>query len=163
MRYRIVPTTETYFHSLYLALDSVCREQQFLAFLQAPPRELSLDFYHSILINDYCQFLALRDEEVVGWCDILPCHGEARAHIGTLGMGLIASVRRQGLGTQLITAALDTAKSKGMTRIELTVRVDNQAALALYERFGFKIEALQPRALKLAGQYIDAYAMALLC
>lgn len=163
MRYRIIPTAETYFHSLYLALDSVCREQQFLAFLQAPPRELSLDFYHSILINDYCQFLALRDEEVVGWCDILPCHGEARTHIGTLGMGLIASVRRQGLGTQLITAALDKAKSKGMTRIELIVRVDNQAALALYERFGFKIEALQPRALKLAGQYIDAYAMALLC
>ncbi|WP_424196454.1 N-acetyltransferase family protein [Ampullimonas aquatilis] len=102
-------------------------------------------------------------EEVIGWCDILPRHGEARAHVGTLGMGLIASARHQGLGTQLISATLDKAKSKGMTRIELTVRVDNRPALALYERFGFKIEAQQSRSLKIANQYIDAYAMALLC
>lgn len=78
-------------------------------------------------------------------------------------MGLIASARHQGLGTQLISATLDKAKSKGMTRIELTVRVDNRPALALYERFGFKIEAQQSRSLKIANQYIDAYAMALLC
>ncbi|WP_424191764.1 hypothetical protein ACMYR3_09895 [Ampullimonas aquatilis] len=56
MSYRIVPTAETYFHSLYLALDSVCREQKYLAFLQAPPRELSLDFITAFWLMTIASF-----------------------------------------------------------------------------------------------------------
>ena len=31
--------------------------------------------------------------EVVGWCDILPTLGEARRHVGVLGIGVIPGAR----------------------------------------------------------------------
>lgn len=58
--------------------------------------------------------------EVVGWCDILPTLGEARRHVGVLGIGVIPGARHHGLGRRLTEAAIAKAWAKGMTRIELT-------------------------------------------
>ena len=162
MSYSIVPTADMHFRELHRALDVVAREKLYLAFLQAPPFEVSLDFYRGIIANDLCQFVALDGEHVVGWCDVLPTHGEARAHVGHLGIGLVPQARHKGLGARLLEATLFKARSKGFTRIELTVRIDNTNAKALYERFGFTIEAVQRHSVRIDGQYHDAYAMALL-
>ena len=44
----------------------------------------------------------------------------------------------RGVGTALMQAALDLADNwLGLTRVELTVWADNQAALALYRKAGF--------------------------
>ena len=37
-------------------------------------------FYRDIVEHDLCHFVALVGDEVVGWCDVLPVRGEARAH-----------------------------------------------------------------------------------
>jgi len=81
MSLTIIPTTEAYFEGLRQALDTVAREKRFLVFTQAPPPEESFTFFRNIVENDLCQFIALKDDVVVGWCDILPTHGEARAHV----------------------------------------------------------------------------------
>ena len=99
---------------------------------------------------------------MVGWCDVLPTHGESRVHIGILGIGVVPQARHKGLGARLLEATLAKAHSKGMTRIELTVRADNLNAKALYERFGFVVEGLQRQCFLVDGEYHDAYAMALL-
>ena len=158
----VVPTAEEHFAGLHRALDVVAREKRFLAFLQAPPIEESLAFYRRIVDNDLCQFVALEGAQVVGWCDVLPTHGESRAHIGILGIAVVPQARRKGLGARLLEATLAKAHSKGMTRIELTVRADNLNAKALYERFGFVVEGLQRQCFLVDGEYHDAYAMALL-
>lgn len=162
MSYSVVPVAEIHFAELHRALDIVAREKLFLAFTQAPPFEESLAFYRSIVAGDLCQFVALEGTSVVGWCDILPTHGEARSHVGHLGMGLIPKARRKGLGAKLLEAAISKARAKGLTRIELTVRTDNTNAKALYERFGFMVEAIQQRAMRIDSQYHATYAMALL-
>jgi putative acetyltransferase len=36
----------------------------------------------------------------VGWCDILPVMGETRAHVGTLGIGVLPHARGTGIGTR---------------------------------------------------------------
>ncbi len=51
---------------------------------------------------------------------------------------------------------------KNLSRIELSVRTDNENAIASYKRFGFRIEATQARAFCVDGAYFDTYAMALL-
>jgi ribosomal protein S18 acetylase RimI-like enzyme len=160
--YVVVPTADEHFVGLHGALDVVAREGRFLAFLQAPSLEESLAFYRHIVTNDLCQFVALEDGKVVGWCDILPAAGESRAHVGRLGIGLLPNARRKGIGTRLLDATIAKAFAKGLTRIELTVRTDNGNAKALYERFGFTIEGIQRRCFLVDGQYHDAYAMALL-
>lgn len=162
MSYSIVPTAEEHFSGLHQALDAVSREKRFLAFLQAPSFEESMVFYRRIVEHDLCQFIALDGERVVGWCDVLPVHGESRAHVGHLGIGLVAHARQKGLGARLLEATLAKARAKGMTRIDLTVRTDNHNAKTLYERFGFTVEGVQRRAFLIDGEYFDAYAMALL-
>jgi putative acetyltransferase len=102
------------------------------------------------------------DGVVVGWCNVLPTHGQARSHVGTLGIGLIPSARQRGIGEKLMKSAIDAAWATGLTRIELTVRVDNENAKRLYERLGFQVEGLQRRSFRVDGSYADSYAMALL-
>lgn len=160
--FSIAPIQEAHFSSLYAALDSIARERRYLAFLQAPPKEAAWVFYRHLVNANLCHFVAVHAGRVVGWCDILPLSGEARAHAGRLGMGVVAAHRRQGLGRRLIQAALAKAHAQGMSRIELSVRTDNLAAKTLYERVGFAVEGVQRSALQIDGQNYDAYCMALL-
>jgi GNAT superfamily N-acetyltransferase len=52
--------------------------------------------------------------------------------------------RRSGLGRALVEAALERARERGCTRIELDVNEDNAPALALYEACGFLAEPKGP-------------------
>lgn len=162
MSAEIVPLAESHFEGLCRALDIIAHEKRYLVFLQAPPPEQVFAFYRNILVNDLCQYVALVGGEVVGWCDILPTHGESRAHVGILGIGLVLSARHRGIGTALMQTTLAKAWANGFSRIELTVRTDNLNAKALYERMGFKIEGLNQRAFLVGGQFYDSYSMALL-
>lgn len=162
MNFSIHPLDERHFAGLRDALDSVAREQRFLAFTEAPPLEEAMAFYAAVRANGWCLRVATLDGLVVGWCDVLPTHGQARAHVGSLGMGVVASVRGRGIGSALLAAALDAGWASGFTRIELSVRCDNLNARALYERHGFVSEGVLRRAFKVEGRYFDAVAMALL-
>lgn len=162
MSSEIVPLAESHFEGVRLALDAVAREKRYLAFIQAPRPEHAYAFYRNILQNDLCHFVALLNGKVVGWCDVLPTHGEARAHVGVFGIGLISSARHQGIGALLTQAALTKAWSKGYLRIELSVRTDNLNAKALYERMGFKVEGVNKNAFLIDGTFYDSYSMALL-
>jgi RimJ/RimL family protein N-acetyltransferase len=162
MKLSITPIAKQHFDGLRRALDTVAREKRFLAFTEAPLEEDCRAFYSSIIANGWCQMVALLDGIVVGWCDVLPANGQARSHIGTLGIGLVPSARRLGIGEKLMKSAIDAAWATGLTRIELTVRVDNENAKALYERLGFIVEGLQRRSFRVDGSYEDSYSMALL-
>lgn len=162
MNFIIVPTAESHFEGLREVLDTVAREKRYLAFLQAPPPQEAFAFFRNIVVNDLCQVVALVDGVVVGWCDVLPTHGEARAHVGTLGIGLLPRARHCGMGAELMRAAIARAWDKGFSRIELTVRTDNTNAKALYARCGFTVEGINRRAFLVDGAFFDTYAMALI-
>ena len=63
--------------------------------------------------------------------------------------------RRQGLGTALITRLLERVGEEG--RFTLEVRRSNSGALALYERFGFKVAGIRRRYYQDNGE--DAFVM----
>ncbi len=54
-------------------------------------------------------------------------------------IGVATSAQGQGLGTALLTAFMDGARSAGFTSVALSVETDNPAAIALYTRSGFHI------------------------
>lgn len=54
-----------------------------------------------------------------------------------LNLGVCPAWRRRGLGTQLISQVLSTAKKKGTARVILEVRASNHAAQRLYQKMGF--------------------------
>jgi len=158
----IVPTSAEHFEGLYQALDFVARERRYLAFFQAPPIESAFAFFRNIVENDLCQVLAIENGSVIGWCDVLPKFGDACAHVGTLGMGLIPSARHRGIGSMLLAAGIERAWTADISRIELSVKADNTNAIALYKRFGFIVEGVNRMAFFMDGQFFDTYTMALL-
>lgn len=162
MKATIAPLSENHFEQLRAVLDSVAREGRYLALLAAPPAEEAYAFYRGILERGNPHFVALSEGRVVGWCDVLPARGQARAHLGILGIGLLGEARGCGNGAALLQATIERAWETGLSRIELTVRVDNPRAIALYERFGFQTEGLHRRAFCINGEFFDSYSMGLL-
>ncbi len=65
------------------------------------------------------------------------------AHITLLGID--PSFQRQGLGGWLLIHLLLAASDRGLTHATLEVRQSNQAALALYESFGFQVAGERKR------------------
>jgi ribosomal protein S18 acetylase RimI-like enzyme len=56
---------------------------------------------------------------------------------GILSFEVAAGLRRQGIGTQVLSSALRWARISGAKTAWLQVVTTNEAALALYQRFGF--------------------------
>lgn len=159
---RIVPIAEEHIDGFRTAVDSVARERRFLALLEAPA-EADVRKYARQNITDHVpHFVALVEGKVVGWCDIALKPRPLLRHSGVLGMGVLSDYRGQGIGRALLEAALQAAKAKGISRIELTVRVDNERAKRLYESFGFVTEGLCRRHMRVDGEFKDSWLMALL-
>jgi len=55
------------------------------------------------------------------------------------------SHRRQGIGEILLIAALDLARERAQPLVTLEVRVSNDAAIRLYEKYGFEEVGRRPR------------------
>ena len=158
----IVPLAERHIEGFHAVLDSVAREGKYLAFVEAPPLEKLRKFVHAQREQTLPQFVALVDGHVVGWCDISSLNRPLFAHAGMLGIGILAEHRGRGIGEALLRAALDSAKARGLTRVELTVRQRNVGAAALYRKLGFEVEGVKKRGVKQGEEYEDLICMALL-
>ena len=105
--------------------------------------------------------VACVDEEVVGHLGLETFTRPRRRHVGEIGMSVRDDWQGRGVGTALMEAALDLADNwLNLTRVELTVYVDNAAGIALYEKFGFEIEGTHPCYAFRSGEYVDPYSMA---
>jgi putative acetyltransferase len=84
-----------------------------------------------------------------------------RRHVMQLGMAVAPQAQGRGVGKALMAALIDYADNWGQVlRIELGVYVDNERAIALYQRFGFQVEGRQRAYALRAGQYVDSLMMA---
>jgi ribosomal protein S18 acetylase RimI-like enzyme len=159
MSVAIVPIAESHAEGFRACLDAVAREKKYLAQVEALPLERIQGFVRESVATDVAQFVAIDGLLVVGWCDIFPAWAHAVQHCGSVGMGLLPAYRGRGLGQQLLAACLAKARSKGITRVELEARSDNERAIRLYERMGFKREALKRFGMRFDGVYYDSVQM----
>jgi L-amino acid N-acyltransferase YncA len=68
---------------------------------------------------------------------------------------------RRGLGRALLQAVIDHARSLGLEQLVLSVTRSNHAAAELYRTTGFVTFGVEPRAIKVAGEYFDKERMIL--
>ena len=86
----------------------------------------------------------------------------ARYGVADLGMAVLAGWRGRGVGSALLTEGIDQARAAGAHKIALQVWPHNAAALALYERFGFRREGYLTRHYRRrSGELWDAIIMGL--
>jgi putative acetyltransferase len=103
---------------------------------------------------------AFIDARLVGSAGLRRRHGR-RSHAAEIGMGVADDMAGRGIGTAMLEALIDAAdKWLAIERIELTVYTDNERAIRLYERYGFKCEGTFRAFAFRDGDYVDAVAMA---
>jgi putative acetyltransferase len=146
----------------HACLDSVARERRYLAQIEAPPMASVQGFVADSVAHDAAQYVAVADGMIVGWCDVFPHWANATRHAGTLGMGLQADFRGRGLGRALLLKTLEHALRNGIYRVTLEAREDNDRAIRLYEKLGFRHEGRAACALRFDGKFHTAVKMALL-
>lgn len=91
----------------------------------------------------------------------LTIYTRRRAHVGAIGMAVRIDLHGQGIGRQLLAAAIDLADNwYNLHRIELEVYVDNERAIRLYQSFGFEVEGTHRDYAFRLGEFTDAVSMA---
>lgn len=121
--------------------------------------ESTIDFIGKI--DGYGRALAAEEEgRVVGLCVIVPNKSLRRGHSAELAIMVDTDYRRRGAGKELIKKALYEAdNSLKLHRLELNVITENKPAIALYEKYGFKIEATKKSSCIKDGRFADEYLM----
>ena len=144
----------------YDALCSVASEGVYLLTTTPPPYEKMENFVKNNVANNNAQYVALYNNKIIGWADIVPLERNTMTHVGHLGMGVLNQFRSKGIGLQLLQKTIDHAFSQSLTRLELEVFSDNQSAIALYKKCGFSIEGVKKHARFYSGNYQDIIIMA---
>ena len=99
--------------------------------------------------------------EIVGQIGLHLEQNPRRKHVAGFGMAVKDSHQGQGVGSQLLSAAIDLAENwLNIQRIELTVYTDNSAAIGLYEKYGFVVEGESKKFAFRNGKFVDVYHMA---
>jgi len=105
--------------------------------------------------------VAEEDGRPVGHAVLEPMSLERLAHVVRLTIVVHPGFERRGVGTALMKDLVDWASANpSVGKIELLVRASNEAAIALYRKFGFVEEGRLIKRLKLEdGSYLDDVAM----
>ena len=143
------------------AVNAIAAEKWYLATVDGFSKEQTRAFLKQVVDGNLPQVLAVVEDQVVGFCDVIPHTAKGFTHVGRLGMGVRSGWRRQGIGRRLLDACLSLARNAGIEKVELEVFADNVVAVRLYESFGFIHEGLKMRGRKLENRYQDLKLMAL--
>ena len=118
-------------------LDDILRIES-LSFTRPWTREMYLS---ELEHRDVSSFYIARDAvgEAIGFCSCWRVLDEL--HINNLAV--LPERRRHGIASALLQRVLTDARARGAVRATLEVRRSNDAALKLYERFGFTVTAVR--------------------
>ncbi|HEV8687484.1 MAG TPA: GNAT family protein [Gaiellaceae bacterium] len=105
-------------------------------------------------------YVAEAPEGIVGRLSVGRDPHPASHHVADLGLMVAESHRRLGIGWALLEAAVDWARASGVQKLELHVFPHNEAAIRLYERFGFEREGYRRRHYRRPNGFVDAILMA---
>jgi putative acetyltransferase len=110
---------------------------------------------------DAALFVADLEGDIVGRLSIVRDPHPSSTHVADLGLMVAASRRRRGIGSALMGAAELWAKGAEISKLELHVFPHNPAAIALYEKLGYRTEGLRVAHYRRPdGELLDAILMA---
>ncbi len=130
--------------------------------LQLPSMELSeTEKWAESEQNGRHRLVADWQGRVIGFVHVTAFLNPRLKHSGRLGLMVHPDAWGQGVGHQLMTAALNLADNwLNLSRVALEVYTHNEAAIHLYEKFGFEREGLRQKVAFGNGRFLDDYVMA---
>ncbi len=116
-------------------------------YLRRRPEELELSVEtEKELIENYNQspdkiFVVARyDDKIVGYLIFRTSDLKRYGHQGELRMSVDKDYWNSGIGSSLVKFLIDWGENNGLKRIELLVGEQNERAINLYRKFGFREE-----------------------
>jgi RimJ/RimL family protein N-acetyltransferase len=104
--------------------------------------------------------IAEEEGKIIGFLSAERGFANRIKHTAYIVIGILKDYRGRRIGTKLLRELVDWASANGITRLELTVMIHNEAAIKLYKAMGFQIEGVKEKSLVVDGKYIDEYYMA---
>jgi RimJ/RimL family protein N-acetyltransferase len=137
-----------------------------LHFLVNPfPRERIEHWTSNINYEKALPILAIVEEagnpRVVGVASLEFHNTPAEKHKAEFGITVHDSYQNKGLGTALTRHLLAIARKKKLRKITLTVLAENERAISMYKKCGFRIEAKLRKESFIKGRYYDDYVMSI--
>ncbi len=151
-------------------LDYIRKTAEETHYLIRYPEEISIDLEREkeIIRNNLesegsVWFTVFDGEKAIGNCSISRNRNHLKLrHRCDFAIAIEQAYCGSGLGTILMQKAIDNAREMGFEQMELGTYADNEIAIALYKKMGFRECGRTPRAFKLKdGTYIDEVNMAL--
>ena len=116
--------------------------------------------FHRGWAAEEATILGVAGSAVVGSIGCVRERDPANRHVATFGLAVAPERRREGIGTALVGAAFGWAREVGVEKLLLSVYPTNDAAIALYRRFGFVEEGRLSRQARTAYGDVDEILMA---
>lgn len=112
-------------------------------------------------LNTSLMLVGKIDNKIVSHLFIDVSPRERLAHIGHLGLSVSKDYWGKSIGSKMLTEAIDWAKEKKLSKLQLQVRTDNKSAICLYEKFNFLPEGTITESLKIGAISFDEFLMGL--
>ena len=114
---------------------------------------------HEFAASAAGSFVAEAEGAIIGMIHV----GGGGFGVGDLAMLVELGWRGRGVGSALLAAAIEGARSKGLHKLSLDVFAHNAAAIALYHKFGFVEEGRRlAQYRRSSGELWDSIVMGLL-
>jgi RimJ/RimL family protein N-acetyltransferase len=113
--------------------------------------------------DKHCFFGAFHGKQLIGIIRLSRYEAPNEKHRAYLaGLYVLPSFRRQGCGQALVREVLSRAtNTPDIRRVNLTVVTQQEAAIRLYQSFGFCIYGTEPETFSRDGQFYDEHLMTL--
>jgi ribosomal protein S18 acetylase RimI-like enzyme len=98
--------------------------------------------------------------ELAGYLGVVRERHPVTSHVASLGIAVAAQHRSRGVGSMLLEEAFRWAREVGVEKLVLSVYPHNDAAIALYRKFGFLQEGRLARHSRKSYGYEDEILMA---
>jgi RimJ/RimL family protein N-acetyltransferase len=116
------------------------------------------DFIESLDRDKNLLIVAVSDLEIVGCLAALQADGGQRdetAHILHVGLHLREERRGLGIGSKVLSYAVNWAKEKGFRKMEASIFTPNRRSLHLFKKAGFKEEGIRKHRIRIGSDFID--------
>jgi RimJ/RimL family protein N-acetyltransferase len=110
--------------------------------------------------RDAAVFVAEVEDGIVGRLSLGRDPHPASRHVADLGLMVAADFRRRGIGRAFLKQSVAWAREVGVRKLELHVFPHNEAAIGLYEGFGFRREGYRKEHYRRGPELVDAILMA---
>lgn len=118
-------------------------------------------YFRRTWTDEQASIVAVRGDRVIGHLSVAREDSPVTRHVASLGMAVAPEWRGRGVGSALLADAIRWARQFGVEKLALSVYPDNEAAIALYRKFGFQEEGRLTGHSKKSIGYRDEIVMGL--